>query len=132
MSHVAFLADGRFLRGHVGRYAAGFVRLQLRAGSAPRILQAGVVEQSRSGHVVQLVLQDLIATPSMLWDIERGIADVHELAMSLEEIYTAVLSRYHHGSANGVSRPTVFAAESSAEFAAVAERPAPAEEGGRS
>lgn len=134
-SHVAFLADGRLLlTGTLDEIRRRFVRLQIRMeGAAPELARLGtVLEQSRSGHVLQAVLQDSDCNAVEALRHRDDIAEVEQSSLGLEEIYTALLARFHHGAPNGVARPALMnTAEQRAELSAVAESGRPAAEGGR-
>jgi ABC-2 type transport system ATP-binding protein len=97
-SHAAFLAHGRLLlAAPLEELRKRLVRLRLRwEGGPPVATELGtVLEEEHSGSQWQAVIQDanLLALEGLRH--RDGISDFEELPLSLEEMYTAVLGRYH-------------------------------------
>jgi ABC-2 type transport system ATP-binding protein len=97
-SHVAFLAQGRLLlAAPLEELRRRLVRLRLRwHGSPPVGAELGtVLEEELAGRQWQVVLQD--PSPPAVHQLRHrdGIADFEEVPLTLEEMYTALLSRYH-------------------------------------
>jgi ABC-2 type transport system ATP-binding protein len=105
-SHAAFLADGRLLlAAPLEELRKRLVRLRLCwEGSPPIGSELGtLLEEELSGRQWQAVVQD--PNPLAIDGLRNrdGITDFEELPLSLEDMYTALLGRYHGGgaSANG-------------------------------
>lgn len=106
-SHVAFLAEGRLLlAAPLEELRNRFVRLQMQhEGAVPDFSGLGtLLEQSNGGRAVQVVLQDPNRAALDSLHHREDIGDIEESPLSLEEMYTSLLARYHRGSANGVAR----------------------------
>jgi ABC-2 type transport system ATP-binding protein len=97
-SHVAFLAHGRLLlAAPLEELRQRLVRLRLRwQGSPPVGAELGtVLDEELSGPQWQVVLQDP-RTPAVARLRHRaGITDFEEVPLSLEEMYTSLLAKYH-------------------------------------
>lgn len=97
-SHAAFLAEGRLLlTDSIEALRKRLVRLRLRFENAPPPPAAlgTVLEHAVSGRLWQTVLQD--PDPDELENL-RGrddIFDIEEIPLNLEEMYTALLARFH-------------------------------------
>jgi ABC-2 type transport system ATP-binding protein len=97
-SHVGFMAEGRILlAASIEELRKRIVRIRLRFdGLPPNPADMGqVLEFETSGRMWQAVLQD--PNRLILEDV-RQQASIHELeeaALSLEEMYTALLARFH-------------------------------------
>jgi ABC-2 type transport system ATP-binding protein len=117
-SHAAFLANGRLLlAAPLEELRKRLVRLRLRfEGAPPDGRELGtVLEEERSGRQWQAVIQDpdQVAVDGLRHS--GGVSDFEEAPLSLEEMYTALLGRYHglgHGT-NGQVRPREQKAEGS-------------------
>jgi ABC-2 type transport system ATP-binding protein len=130
-SHVAFLAEGRLLlAAPLEELRTRIVRVRLRFQKAPP--DGGglgqVLDQETSGRLWQAVLQDPDRAALEALHLRDDVFDVEETPLTLEEIYTALLARYHKtpapgAAANGLApdKPEPLAAGAAAR----------AEEGGR-
>jgi ABC-2 type transport system ATP-binding protein len=109
-SHVAFLAGGRLLlAAPIEDLRARVVRVRLRHEGTPPDLAgvaASVLDSEASGRQLSAVLLD--PDPAALEELRGrpGVFDCEESALSLEEMYTALLARYHRapGSARAGER----------------------------
>lgn len=97
-SHAGFMAEGRLLlAASIEELRKRIVRVRLRFEGLPpdpdRLGQ--VLEFETSGRLWQAVLQD--PERAVLEDLRQqpGILDVEESPLTLEEMYTALLARFH-------------------------------------
>jgi ABC-2 type transport system ATP-binding protein len=112
-SHAAFLAEGRLLlAASIEELRKRLVRVRIRfEGVPPDPAGLGsVLEFESSGRLWQAVLQD--PDRAALEELRRqdGVLDLEETSLNLEEMYTALLARYHRPagpqtSANGRRPP---------------------------
>jgi ABC-2 type transport system ATP-binding protein len=115
-SHAAFLAHGRLLlAAPLEELRKRLVRLRLRfEGAPPSAGELGtVLEEELSGRQWQAVVQDPSELAVAGLRHREGVRDFQESALSLEEMYTALLAG-HRGAppgANGRPRPEVPAEE---------------------
>jgi ABC-2 type transport system ATP-binding protein len=106
-SHAAFLANGRLLLASpLDDLRQRLIRLRLRFDGAPPEAAAlgTVLEEELSGRQWQAVLQDPNRLALEGLRHSEGVSSFEELPLSLEEMYTALLGRYHRAgrpSANG-------------------------------
>lgn len=113
-SHVGFMAEGRLLlAASIEELRKRIVRVRLRfEGPMPDPAELGtILDFECSGRLWQAVLQDpdRLALEE-LYDYE-GIQDLEETPLSLEEMYTALLARFHRpeegwGGRNGQAERT--------------------------
>jgi ABC-2 type transport system ATP-binding protein len=97
-SHVAFLAEGKLLlSAPIDELRKRIVRVRLRCdGALPDLTGVGtVLEVEKSGKQVQAVLQDPAREALEALAVQPEVAEFEESGLSLEEIYTALLARYH-------------------------------------
>jgi ABC-2 type transport system ATP-binding protein len=97
-SHAAFLAEGRLLlAAPIEELRQRLVRVRLRHdGSPPDLSGLGTVLESEvSGRQWQAVLQDPDRGALVELAHSAGILDWEEKALTLEEMYTALLARFH-------------------------------------
>jgi ABC-2 type transport system ATP-binding protein len=97
-SHAGFMAEGRLLlAASIEELRKRIVRVRLRFdGAPPELEQLGaVLEFESSGRLWQAVLQDpdRIALENLRQ--QEGILDLEESPLNLEEMYTALLARFH-------------------------------------
>jgi ABC-2 type transport system ATP-binding protein len=98
-SHAAFLAEGRLLlAGPVEELRRRLVRVRLRhAGAPPDPAGLGaVLERSSSGPQWQAVVQDPVRASLDRLREQEGITEFEEAPLTLEEMYTALLARFHY------------------------------------
>jgi ABC-2 type transport system ATP-binding protein len=108
-SHVAFVARGRLLlSGTIEDLRGRLLRVRFRCqGAPPDVANLGtILDRSITGPQWQAVIQDVdrIALDGLAH--RDGVYDYEESPLSLEEMYTALLGRYHAtppGEANGVN-----------------------------
>jgi ABC-2 type transport system ATP-binding protein len=111
-SHAAFLSQGRLLlAGTLEELRKRLVRVRLRSEAAPETAGVGhLLDEERSGRRWQGVFLD--ADPGALEGLahREGVSDYEEAPLTLEEMYTAVLSGYRGGPprpvSNGQARAT--------------------------
>jgi ABC-2 type transport system ATP-binding protein len=106
-SHVAFLAQGRLLlAAPLDELRRRLVRLRLRwQGSPPVGAELGtVLEEELSGRQWQAVLQDPNAPAVQGLRHREGITEFEEVPLTLEDMYTALLARFHGADAPGNGR----------------------------
>jgi ABC-2 type transport system ATP-binding protein len=119
-SHAAFLAGGRLLiTGTIDEFRRRLIRVRLRfQGAPPDISGLGTVLHRESlGSQWQAVIQDpeRIALDGLAH--REGIHEYEESPLSLEEMYTALLGRYHETprdepvSRNGLAHPAYSSTE---------------------
>jgi ABC-2 type transport system ATP-binding protein len=116
-SHVGFLAQGQLLlAGSLDEVRERFLRVRVRHdGNAPDPAVLGtVLDHEALGKEWQVVL--LGPDRSAIEDLRQrpGVLELEETALNLEEMYTALLARFHHrptdnGRAGGRSEPTDLA-----------------------
>jgi ABC-2 type transport system ATP-binding protein len=97
-SHAGFMAEGRLLlAASIEELRKRIVRVQLRFdGLPPNPTELGqVLEFETSGRLWQAVLQDPIRLALENLRNQAGIHDPEETPLSLEEMYTALLARFH-------------------------------------
>jgi ABC-2 type transport system ATP-binding protein len=98
-SHAAFMAEGRLLLADsIEGLRKRLVRVRLRFDNAPPPPAAlgTVLEHEVSGRLWQAVLQD--PDPAAINELRccrEDVYDVEESPLSLEEMYTALLARFH-------------------------------------
>jgi ABC-2 type transport system ATP-binding protein len=98
VSHVAFLADGKLMMAApIDDLRRRLVRVRLRhEGAAPDEGGLGtVLERQRTGRQWQVVLQDPDRAALDALRHAVGIQDYEETKLTLEEMYTALLARFH-------------------------------------
>jgi ABC-2 type transport system ATP-binding protein len=99
-SHVAFISSGKLLlAAPLEDLRKRLVRIRVRfAEFASDVDGLGtLLEQARSGRQWEGVIQDLRTTALEELRHRPGVADIEELPLTLEEMYTAVLGRFHPG-----------------------------------
>jgi ABC-2 type transport system ATP-binding protein len=97
-SHVAFLAQGRLLlAAPLQELQRRLVRLRLHWQDSPPVGHelGTVLEEEASGRQWQAVLQDPQPAAVQQLRQRQGIADLEEVPLTLEEMYTALLARFH-------------------------------------
>jgi ABC-2 type transport system ATP-binding protein len=97
-SHVAFMAEGRLLlAASIEELRKRIVRIRLRfEGAPPDPAQLGqVLEFESSGRMWQAVLQDPNRLALEEFQGHQNILDLEETPLNLEEMYTALLTRFH-------------------------------------
>jgi ABC-2 type transport system ATP-binding protein len=112
-SHAAFLAEGRLLlAASIEELRKRIVRVRLRFDGPPPDPAAlgSVLEHDSSGRLWQAVLQDPDRGALEELRHREGVLDVEETPLNLEEMYTALLARFHRPaeaapSRNGRHRP---------------------------
>ncbi len=105
-SHVAFLADGRLLlAAPIDELRQRFVRVRLRHdGATPDLTGVGtVLESDTAGRQWQGALLDADRAALAELAAQEGVHELEEAPLSLEEMYTALLARYHRAPAGGAS-----------------------------
>ncbi len=120
-SHVGFMAEGRLLlAASIEELRKRIVRVRLRfEGPPPDPAQLGtVLESESSGRLWQAVLQDPDHRALEELRQQEDILDLEETPLNLEEMYTALLARFHrpaeagessngrHGSPGRMTTPT--------------------------
>jgi ABC-2 type transport system ATP-binding protein len=107
-SHVAFLAEGRLLlAAPIEDLRQRIVRIRLlHDGTVPDVEGLGtVLEQESSGRHWQAVVQDPLPSALEELSVHPCVAEFEQSALSLEEIYTALLARFHRPGLAGNGRP---------------------------
>jgi ABC-2 type transport system ATP-binding protein len=110
-SHAAFLAGGRLLlAAPIEELRRRVVRLRLRfEGPPPDARSLGeVLEELESGRQWQAVVQDPDRAALDELSHREGVFDLEETPLSLEDMYTALLARFHRpgqGPGDGNGRP---------------------------
>ncbi len=97
-SHAGFMAEGRLLlSASIEELRKRIVRVRLRFdGLPPDPVELGkVLEFETSGRLWQAVLQDPNRLALEELQQQAGILDLEETPLSLEEMYTALLTRFH-------------------------------------
>jgi ABC-2 type transport system ATP-binding protein len=97
-SHAAFLAGGRLLlAAPIEELRQRIVRLRLRfEGPPPDARSLGeVLEEQGSGRQWQAVVQDPDRAALDELRHREGVSDLEESPLSLEDMYTALLARFH-------------------------------------
>ena len=112
-SHAAFLAGGRLLlSGTLEELRRRVVRIRLRyTGSPPDPAGLGsVLDHTVSAPVWQAVVQDPDEGAVEALHGFDGVTSVEEQPLTLEEMYAALLGRYHHsaGAARGEGNGRVY------------------------
>jgi ABC-2 type transport system ATP-binding protein len=103
-SHAAFLAEGRLLlAGALDELRQRLVRVRLRHdGTPPDLAGVGtVLECETAGRQWQLALQDPDRGGLDELLAQEGVLEWDEAALSLEEMYTALLAQYHRRPVGG-------------------------------
>jgi ABC-2 type transport system ATP-binding protein len=125
-SHAGFMAEGRLLlAASIEELRKRIVRVRLRFdGAPPEPEQLGaVLEFESSGRLWQAVLQDPDRNALENLRQQEGILDLEESPLNLEEMYTALLARFHRPDIEGwgerreslASLPSVESAEEEVE-----------------
>jgi ABC-2 type transport system ATP-binding protein len=135
-SHVGFMAEGKLLlAASIEELRKRLVRVRLRFdGLPPDPARLGqVLEAESSGRMWQAVLLDPYRDALEELRAQNGVLDVEESPLNLEEMYTALLARFHRPvegreSANGRHPPGKVMAPGGVER--LRGRGARAEEGG--
>jgi ABC-2 type transport system ATP-binding protein len=112
-SHVGFMAEGKLLlAASIEELRKRIIRVRLRFdGPPPEPATLGtVLEHESSGRLWQAVLQDPNRHALGKLRQDEDILDLEESPLNLEEMYTALLSRYHRpgevrSSSNGQHDP---------------------------
>jgi ABC-2 type transport system ATP-binding protein len=97
-SHAGFMAEGRLLlAASIEELRKRIVRVRLRFhGATPDPSSLGtVLEFESSGRMWQAVLQDPDRIALEELQGQEGISDLEETPLNLEEMYTALLARFH-------------------------------------
>jgi ABC-2 type transport system ATP-binding protein len=97
-SHVAILAEGRLLlAAPIEEMRRRIVRVRLRyEGEIPDVSSLGtVLDYESAGREWRGVLQDPDRAALAALAVHPDVVDLEESPLSLEDIYTAVLARYH-------------------------------------
>jgi ABC-2 type transport system ATP-binding protein len=97
-SHAAFLAGGRLLMtGTIDEFRRRLIRVRLRyQGSPPDVAGLGtVLHKESTGPQWQAIVQDPDRVYLDRLAHREGIDDYEEAPLTLEEMYTALLGRYH-------------------------------------
>jgi len=97
-SHAGFMAEGRLLlSASIEELRKRIVRVRLRFdGAPPKAERLGtVLEFESSGRLWQAVLQDLDRIALENLRQQEDILDLEESPLNLEEMYTALLARFH-------------------------------------
>jgi ABC-2 type transport system ATP-binding protein len=103
-SHVAIMAGGKLLiAAPIEEIRQRIVRVRLRHdGLPPEAGKLGLVlEQEQMGRVWQVVLQDPNRDALEELSQREDISDYEESSLSLEDIYTSVLARFHKPGVDG-------------------------------
>jgi ABC-2 type transport system ATP-binding protein len=117
-SHAAFIADGRLLLcGTLDELRRRLIRVRFRIrGLQLDVANLGtILDRVNSGQQWQIVVQDpdRYALEGLA---HSGVEDYEESPLRLEEMYTALLGRYHeaaHGSTNGLNGSSDIASHAS-------------------
>jgi ABC-2 type transport system ATP-binding protein len=106
-SHVAFLAEGRLLlAAPLEELRQRIVRVRVRYEALlPSTTGLGnVLEQETAGRVWQAVIQDPNRDALEALRLGEGVIEYEEASLTLEEMYTALLARFHRpAEVNGVT-----------------------------
>ncbi|MGH7227482.1 MAG: AAA family ATPase, partial [Gemmataceae bacterium] len=97
-SHVGFMAEGKLLLADsIEDLRKRIVRVRLCFdGAVPEAEQLGnVLELEISGRMWQAVLQEPNRLALEALRSSEGVSDMEEMPLGLEDIYTALLSRFH-------------------------------------
>ncbi len=97
-SHAAFIAEGRLLlSGTLEELRRRFVRVRLRCESSPPDANGlgTILDRTSTGAQWQAVIQDPDRITLDGLAHRDGVYDYEEAPLALEEMYTALLSRYH-------------------------------------
>jgi ABC-2 type transport system ATP-binding protein len=98
-SHVAFLSTGKLLMAApLEDLRKRLVRIRVRFTEFATDVEGlgTLLEHARSGRQWEGVVQDPCSTAVEELRRRRDVADVEELPLTLEEMYTAILGRFHH------------------------------------